>query len=75
MHAHKLSISLPLQQYEFIKNYQMVQHLQTRSEVIKEALCLLQQKYLEVCYSEASKEVDDAFEITSTDGLEQDETW
>lgn len=75
MHTHKLSISLPLQQYKFIEDYQAMHHFSTRSEVIKEALYLLQQKYLEVCYKEASKEVDNAFEITNTDGLEEDETW
>lgn len=75
MHTHKLSISLPSQQYEFIEAYQAMHHFKTRSEVIKEALYLLQQKHLEVCYKEASKEVDDAFEITNTDGLEEDETW
>jgi antitoxin ParD1/3/4 len=74
-HAHKLSISLPSQQYKFIENYKTAHHFQTRSEVIKEALYLLQQKHLESCYSEASKEVDHAFEITNADGIEENETW
>ena len=75
MYTHKLSISLPSQQYKFIENYKIAHHFQTRSEVIKEALYLLQQKYLEVCYGDANKEIESAFEITNTDGLEEDETW
>lgn len=75
MHAHKLSISLPQQQCEFIENYLMEHHLKSRSEVIKEALYLLQQKQLETYYSEANQEIDLAYENTSLDGLEENETW
>lgn len=75
MNTHKLSISLPRQQYEFLENYQTEHHYKTRSEVIRDALYLLQQTQLEACYLEANKEVDDAFEITTADGLEKDETW
>jgi antitoxin ParD1/3/4 len=38
-------------------------------------LYLLQQKQLETYYKEASQEVDPAYENTSLDGLEEDETW
>lgn len=75
MRIQKLSISLPQQQYEFIENYQAEHHYSTRSEVIREALRLLQQKQLEVYYREASQEVDNDFDITLSDGLEEDETW
>lgn len=75
MNAHKLSISLPQQQFEFIENYQAEHHYKTRSEVISEALSLLQQSKLESYYAEASLETDDAFEITASEGLEDDETW
>lgn len=75
MSTHKLSISLPQQQYEFLEHYQAEHHYKTRSEVIKEALYLLQQSKLEACYREASQEIDNAFEITTSDGLEEDETW
>jgi len=75
MNTQKLSISLPQQQYEFLENYQAEHHYKTRSEVIREALYLLQQTQLEACYREASQEIDDAFEITTSDGLEEDETW
>ena len=75
MHARKLSISLPEQQCEFIENYLIDHHLKSRSEVIKEALYLLQQKQLEAYYSEANQEMDLAYENTSLDGLEDYEAW
>jgi antitoxin ParD1/3/4 len=76
MHAQKLSISLPKQQCEFIENYLIDHHLNSRSEVIKEALYLLQQKQLELYYSEAKQEIDLAYdENTALDGLEENETW
>ena len=75
MHAQKLSISLPQEQYEFIEGYQAEHHYKTRSEVIKEALYLLQQVQLESCYQEANQEINDDFEITSLDGIEENETW
>lgn len=75
MHAQKLSISLPQQQCEFIENYLVDHHLKSRSEVIKEALYLLQQKQLETYYSEANQEIDLAYENTSLDGLEENEAW
>lgn len=74
MKIHKLSISLPQQDYEFIENYQLEYHYKTRSEVIKKALFLLQQVELEACYREANAEVNDDFDATTSDGLE-DETW
>lgn len=75
MNTQKLSISLPKQQYEFVENYQLEHHYKTRSEVIREALYLLQQTKLEACYREANQEVDNSFEVTSSDGLDEDETW
>ncbi len=75
MSTQKLSISLPQQQFEFIEHYQALHHYKTRSEVIKEALYLLQQAQLEACYRSANQEIDDAFEITNSDGLEENETW
>lgn len=75
MTIQKLSISLPQQQYEFIEHYQAEHHCKTRSEVIKKALYLLQQAQLESCYYNANQEIDNAFELTTLDGLEEDETW
>lgn len=75
MHAQKMSISLPQQQCEFIENYLIEHHLKSRSEVIKEALYLLQQKQLESFYKEANQEIDSIYDKTALDGLEEDETW
>jgi antitoxin ParD1/3/4 len=75
MRAQKFSISLPQQQCDFIENYQAEHHYKSRSEVIKEALYLLQQMQLESCYLEANKEIEHAFEVTASDGIESDETW
>lgn len=75
MSTQKLSISLPQQQYDFIVDYQENHHYKTRSEVIRDALYLLQQKQLEACYREASQEIDPAFDITTGDGVDEDEAW
>ena len=75
MNTQKLSISLPQQQYDFIEHYQAEHHYKTRSEVIRKALYLLQQTQFEASYRETSQEIDNTFEITISDGLEEDETW
>jgi antitoxin ParD1/3/4 len=75
MSTQKLSISLSRQQYKFVENYQAEHHYKTRSEVISEALHLLQQTQLEACYREANQEIDNAFEITTSDGLEENKAW
>jgi Arc/MetJ-type ribon-helix-helix transcriptional regulator len=74
MHAEKLSISLPKSMVYFLSAYQQAHDLHSRSEVIKIALKLLQRVELEQHYKEASKEVDEAFDITISDGLD-DEAW
>ena len=75
MHTQKISISIPLQQYEFIEDYQAQHHYKSRSDVIRDALYLLQQAQLEACYLEANKEVDEAFDIINSDGLDENEAW
>lgn len=75
MHAQKLSISLQAQQFAFVGDYQLKHHYKSRSDVIKKVLELLQQVQLEAGYREANQEIDDAFEITTYDGLDEDETW
>ena len=75
MSIQKLSISLPQQQYDFIEHYQYEHHYKTRSEVIKIALALLQESALRAAYQQASQELDDSFDTTTSDGLEDDETW
>lgn len=75
MQAQKLSISLAKEQCDFIKSYQAEHFCKTRSEVIRAALYLLQQAQLESCYLEADQEINDDFEITTLDGIEENETW
>ena len=75
MNAQKLSISLPQQQCKFIESYLIEHHLKSRSEVIKEALYLLQQKQLEADYREANQEIDVVYEHVSLDGIEENEAW
>jgi antitoxin ParD1/3/4 len=75
MNIQKISVSLPKQQYDFIENYQAEHHYKSRSEVIRDALYLLQQKQLEACYKEANQEIEKDFDATTTDGIDGDETW
>lgn len=74
MQAQKFSVSIPQQQFDFIENYQAKHHFASRSEVIKEAIALLQASQLEACYREANKEIDDAWDSTVADGID-DEAW
>ena len=73
--VQKISISVSLPLYEFVERYKAEKHCKNRSEVINQALQLLQLQALEASYKEASKEVDIAFENTTFDGLNDDETW
>ena len=75
MQAQKLSISLPQQQYDFIENYRVEHRYKSRSEVIQDALCLLQRVELEACYREANQELGTDFDATIGDGLDNNETW
>jgi antitoxin ParD1/3/4 len=74
MQAQKISISLPPEMLAFIEHYQEATGCRSRSQVISEALALLQSQELEQAYREASLEVDEAWEITVGDGL-SDEAW
>jgi metal-responsive CopG/Arc/MetJ family transcriptional regulator len=74
MHSQKISISLPSELVQFIEHYKETTGSQSRSQVIAEALSLLQTQELEKAYQEASAEVDELWETTSGDGL-GDETW
>ncbi len=82
MQSEKISISLPQSLVRFVEDYKITRGCRTRysrsfglprSQVIEEALELLRRE-LESAYREASKEVDDAWDITLADGL-SDETW
>ncbi|PNW42648.1 UNVERIFIED_CONTAM: CopG family transcriptional regulator [Euhalothece sp. KZN 001] len=74
MQLQKMSISLSPEMVAFIKHYQQTSGCQSRSEVIAEALILLEMQELEKAYQEASTELDEAWENTVGDGL-GDETW
>jgi Arc/MetJ-type ribon-helix-helix transcriptional regulator len=74
MQSQKISISLPPETVKFIDYYLAATGGKSRSQVISEALSLLQSRELEQAYREASTEVDEAWEITVGDGL-GDETW
>lgn len=74
MNNPKVSISLSQPLYEFVRAYQKEQQCSSRSEVIAIALQMLQQSMLEAYYEEANEEIDDAFDVTVSDGLD-DETW
>jgi len=69
MTVKKVSISLSKFMYDFVENYRQTNFCKTRSEVVKKALCLLQQRQLEDCYRAANEEIDNDFEITAFDGL------
>lgn len=58
MRKQKISISLSRKNLDFIKYYQAEHHYSSRIDVIKEAIRLLEQAYLEGCYLEANKEID-----------------
>jgi len=75
MQTQKISISLPKSLYDFVEGYQEEHHYKSRSEVITRALRVLQKLQLESCYREANQEVDESFDITVSDGIDNDETW
>lgn len=74
MHTEKLSISISGTLSHFIDDYKTTHACKSRSEVIQEAIKLLQQRELEKAYHAASAEVDPLFDVTAADGLD-DETW
>lgn len=74
MQSSKISISLPPEMITFIEHYKQTKGCKSRSQVITEALSLLQSHLLEQAYREASLEVDQVWDITIGDGL-SDETW
>ena len=75
MQAQKVSISLSSQYLGFVNDYQLQHHCKSRSDVIQEALRLLQQKQLMSDYREANQEIDEIFDVTASDGVENNETW
>jgi len=74
MRVQKVSVSIPQQLFDFIEEYQESHHYASRSQVIADALTVLREKQLEAYYLAAEKEIDEDFDATAFDGLE-DETW
>jgi metal-responsive CopG/Arc/MetJ family transcriptional regulator len=74
MASNKVSISIPSALADFVDMYRRRQGYRTRSRVFEDALKLLREKDLEAAYRAASAEIDDEWESTAGDGLE-DETW
>jgi len=74
MQVHKVTISISQPLYDFVETYQSEHQFDSRSEVISFALQLLQEKQLEACYREANQEIQDDFDATDGDGIDN-ETW
>lgn len=74
MNTQKVTISISQSLYEFVEIYQTQHHIKSRSDVISAALQLLQQQQLEVFYAAANEELNNDFDVTTKDGLD-DESW
>ncbi|GGO39247.1 CopG family transcriptional regulator [Deinococcus humi] len=75
MTSSKLSISLNAQLVDFLEHYQAAHQIRSRSEVISEAVALLQERELEQQYAEALEEwapEADAWEVVTGDGLTEE---
>ena len=73
MGASKTSISISEPLASFVESYRKKRGLK-RSQVFEEAIKLLRSRELERAYRDADKERDETWEVTVSDGLE-DETW
>lgn len=74
MHTEKLSISIPYNLIEFIEDYRKNHTFKSKSQVVQQALKLLQEQELEAYYLQANAEIDPAFDNATHDGLDH-ETW
>jgi antitoxin ParD1/3/4 len=74
MHSQKITISIPQSLFDFVELYQSEHHIKSRSDVFSAALHLLQQQQLEACYAEANEELNNDFDATLNDGLDN-ESW
>jgi len=72
--AQKISISLSDRLLRFVEQYKLEKGCKSRSQVIEEALTLLETAELETAYREASSETDPDWENVAADGL-NDEAW
>ena len=74
MQCQKNLVSLPSETEAFIEYCQALRGCASHSQVISEALTLLQFRELENAYREVSLEVDEDWEVIVGDGLAH-ETW
>ena len=69
MTTKKISVSISSDLAVFIDRYKTNNRCQSTSQVIEEALILLQEKELEKAYQEANEEIDSEWEVVAGDGL------
>lgn len=72
--AHKVSVSISDRLLRFVEQYRVDKGCKSRSQVIEEALKLLEMTELEAAYRAAAQEEDPEWETVIADGL-SDETW
>jgi antitoxin ParD1/3/4 len=73
MSVERITTSIPQSQHRFIELY-CEDTKKGKSKVIQEAIALLQEKYLGRCYKLANTEVQEDFEVTVSDGVDN-ESW
>ena len=80
--AHKISATIPHHLFGFIEEYKQGHRLKSNSEVITLALKCLEDAYLEACYIEEAKELEnnpvlkeelDLWDQTAGDGIEDED--
>ena len=74
MFSEKISVSVSHDLVEFINQYCQAHACKNKSHVVQKALKLLQQQELEQYYLSANAEIESLYELTTSDGLEN-ETW
>ncbi|MEX2535875.1 MAG: antitoxin [Trueperaceae bacterium] len=74
MSQQKLSVSVPSSLARFVDEYKSEHNLKTKSGVVERALEVLREQELERAYAQASQETDPVWEVTTGDGL-TDEDW
>jgi Arc/MetJ-type ribon-helix-helix transcriptional regulator len=73
MNQQKLSVSVSEPIARFVERYKGEHGIKTKSEVVEQALELLRERELERAYAEAAREIDPVWEVTSADGLVDDD--
>ena len=74
MKQEKLSVSVRPPLVRFLEDYKSEHGLKTKSAVVERALEVLRERELERAYGIAAREVDEAWDVTTADGLSR-EAW